>query len=998
MTLGAEGEGMVAGDLVNTAARIQAAAPPAQVYVGDATRRATDRTIAYEDAGSHELKGKFGLVPLWRALRVVSGARGSLKSESLEAPFVGRERELRLIKDLFHASAEEEKAHLVSVAGIAGIGKSRLAWEFFKYIDGLPQITYWHRGRCLSYGEGVTYWALADMVRMRARIAEDEEPASALSKLRATLDEHILDEDERGFVEPRLAHLLGIEERSARDKQELFGAWRIFFERLAATYPTALVFEDMQWADASLLDFIDYLLEWSRNHPLYIVTLARPELLDRRPTWGAGRRNFTSLYLEALPTAAMQGLLGGLVPGLPDELKGRILERAEGVPLYAVETVRMLLDRGLLVREGSFYRPVGSIETLEVPETLQALIAARLDGLTAEERRVLQDGAVLGKTFSRHALAAISGRSEEELEPVLASLARKEVLSLQADPRSPEHGQYGFLQDLVKRVAYDTLSKRERRTRHLAAADYLRDAFPDEEEIVEVLASHYLEAFRAAPDADDALEIKRQAREAMTRAGERANSLAAASEAKRYFEQAAELADDRADEAGLLDRAGRMAWYGGSVEDATRLYEAAINRYEDLGDTHAAARSSGRLAEVEWAAGHLDEALERMERAFTVIATDRPDEDFAELTARIAHSSWFAGDLELAAERAELALDLGESLWLPEIIARALATKGVIAVTSGHLEEGVALFNHSLKISLDHDVFDRASTAYFLLSDTCFQRDRYAEALAFLEEALALSRKAGNRLSELEVLSETTYALYMTGRWAETLAAFGEIPEEQIRKAGIILSPLTSVLEIHLHQGDLAAAERLFDLYVRLKDSADVQERACYAAALAALRRGQGRHAEALEAAREGVERGRALSLASQPVKQSVVEGAEAALALGDGAAAEALLAVVEGVPPGRRSRYLEAQRKRLTARMTDSDQAHPLFRAAIDGFRELGVPFWTAVASIEHAEWLMAHDQNDEAEPLLVEAEEIFAELNASPWEQRARAGSPRQRESALA
>jgi len=166
VTLGAEGEGMVAGDLVNTAARIQAAAPGGQVYVGDATRRATDRTVAYEEAGSHELKGKSGLIPLWRALRVVSGARGSLKSESLEAPFVGRERELRLIKDLFHGAAEEEKPHLVSISGIAGIGKSRLTWEFFKYIDGLPQITYWHRGRCLSYGEGVTYWALADMVRM----------------------------------------------------------------------------------------------------------------------------------------------------------------------------------------------------------------------------------------------------------------------------------------------------------------------------------------------------------------------------------------------------------------------------------------------------------------------------------------------------------------------------------------------------------------------------------------------------------------------------------------------------------------------------------------------------------------------------------------------------------------------------------------------------------------------------------------------------------------
>ena len=157
VTLGADGEGMVAGDLVNTASRAQAIAPPGAVYVGDATRRVTEQTVAYEDAGSHELRGKVGLVPLWRALRVVSGARGSLKSAGLEAPFVGRDRELRHIKDLFHASADDGKAHLVSIAGIAGIGKSRLGWEFYKYIDGIAGLSYWHRGRCLSYGEGVTY-------------------------------------------------------------------------------------------------------------------------------------------------------------------------------------------------------------------------------------------------------------------------------------------------------------------------------------------------------------------------------------------------------------------------------------------------------------------------------------------------------------------------------------------------------------------------------------------------------------------------------------------------------------------------------------------------------------------------------------------------------------------------------------------------------------------------------------------------------------------------
>ena len=409
VTLGASGEGMVAGDLVNTASRVQSAAEPGSVYVGETTRRATERTIVFSDAGSFELKGKDGLIPLWQALRVVSGARGTLKSTGLEAPFVGRDGELRRIKDLFHTSADARHAHLVSVTGIAGIGKSRLAWEFYKYFDGLPQLTYWHRGRCLAYGEGVAYWALADMVRMRCRIAEDEEQGSARAKLRAALEEYLQDPDERAFVEPRLAQLLGLAESEAPDRQDLFAAWRLFFERLADVYPTVLAFEDMQWADESLLDFVEHLLDWSRNHPVYVITLARPELVERRPTWGAGQRNFTSIYLDPLSEEAMGELLDGLVPGLPGSLRTQILDRAEGVPLYAMETVRMLLDRGALVQEDSVYRPVGEIASLDVPETLHALIAARLDGLSPDERRLLQDAAVLGKTFTEAASPPSAG-------------------------------------------------------------------------------------------------------------------------------------------------------------------------------------------------------------------------------------------------------------------------------------------------------------------------------------------------------------------------------------------------------------------------------------------------------------------------------------------------------------------------------------------------------------------------------------------------------------
>ena len=452
-------EGLVAGDLVNTASRLQASAAAGTVVAGESTKRASEAAVAYDDLGLHELKGKSEPVRIWRAVRVVAGAGGAQRTPGLEAPFVGRNRELRLVKDLFHACADDTRAHLVSVAGIAGIGKSRLLWEFFKYIDGLAELAWWRRGRCLAYGDGVAYWALAEMVRMQAGIVEGENADSAREKLNEAVRELIDDRSEREWVGPRLAQLIGIEHAVASDRDDLFAAWRLFFERMSDQSPAVLVFEDMQWADSSLLEFIDYLLEWSRDHPLYVVALSRPELAIRHPNFGAAGRNTTTLSLEPLSSDAMQELLAGLVPGLSLGVQNQLLARAEGVPLYAVEIVRMLLDQEILVRRRRRVPATGTIESISVPETLHALIAARLDGLAPQERRLVQDASVLGKVFTRQTLASLSRLPELDLDAVLGALVRKEVLIVLSDPRSPERGQYGFLQDLLKQVAYETMAK-----------------------------------------------------------------------------------------------------------------------------------------------------------------------------------------------------------------------------------------------------------------------------------------------------------------------------------------------------------------------------------------------------------------------------------------------------------------------------------------------------------------------------------------------------------
>jgi class 3 adenylate cyclase/tetratricopeptide (TPR) repeat protein len=990
VTIGAEGQGMVAGDLVNTASRVQSLAEPGSVLVGETTRRASEQAIVYEAAGAHELKGKAEAVDVYRALRVVSGRGGELKSTGLEAPFVGRDRELKLIKDLFHASAQDRRAHLVSVTGIGGIGKSRLTWEFYKYFDGIVELVWWHRGRCLAYGEGVAYWALADMVRMRCRIGEEEGAESARKKLRATLEEHVPDAGEREFVEPRLAHLLGLEEGLEADRQDLFAAWRLFFERLADQGPAVLAFEDMQWADTSLLDFVEYLLEWSRDYPLFVVTLARPELQERRSSWGAGQRNFTSLFLEPLSDEAMRALLDGLVPGLPDRLRDQILDRAEGVPLYAVETVRMLFDRGLLALDGASYRPTGEIERLEVPETLHALIAARLDGLSAEERRLLQDGAVLGKTFTRAAIAAVSGLSNGELEPLLSSLVRKEVLGVQADPRSPEHGQYGFLQELVRHVAYETLSKRERKTRHLMAAEHLEQAL-EVEEIAEVLASHYLAAIEAAPDADDVTAIRDRARSMLTRAGARAASLGAPDEGQRYFERAAELADDATNEAALLVQAGRLAAPAGRVAEGRVQLERAIALYEEAGDPSAAALASVGLGDIDVFEGKLQEAARRFESALPALETLGESAELAATLAQLGRVQALSGSRERAVVTLDRALSLAERLRLDEVFVQALASRAIGLTWEGRNVEARVLNEGAVRLAREGEFHDAWFRAAGNLAVVLEDSDRYADSLELMRDFEARALQLGDRENVLYSRVAIVALHIAAGRWSEALALADQV--EQAEASPWAKAELVATVRVRCEQGEVTEAERLMREFEWGRGAEQPELLAGFLASEARLLRAQGKAAQALAAAELGLALRVELASTSAKIKANLVEAMEAAFELGELDRVEELLASIETLPPGELTASLDAQVARFRARL-DAARGHVegvdgSFRRAQAIFREFGIAFYLGVAELEHAEWLASQGRGDEAEPLLAEAREIFERLEAKPWLDRAARGA---------
>jgi class 3 adenylate cyclase/tetratricopeptide (TPR) repeat protein len=993
VTLGAEGEGMVAGDLVNTASRIQSAAEPGTVLVGDATRRASGAAIAYEDAGTHDLKGKTEALQLWRALRVIANRGGEGRAAGLEPPFVGRDRELRLVKELFHATAEEGKAHILSVVGIAGIGKSRLAWEFEKYLDGLVANVWWHKGRCLAYGDAIAYWSLAEMVRMRARISEEEPADSAQAKLHTAVEEMVDDPEERAFVEPRLQQLLGLSDRTTSDREDLFSGWRMFFERMAERGPVLLLFEDIQWADTALVEFVEYLLEWSRNQPIFVITLARPELVDRHPGWGSSSRRFSSLFLEPLPGGAIDALLQGLVPGLSDEVRGQIRDRADGIPLYAVETVRMLLDRGLLERVGDEYRPVGTIDALDVPETLQALIAARLDGLAPDERRLLGDASVLGKTFSVRGLAALSATEEETIRPLLAGLVRKEVLVLESDPRSPERGQYGFLQALVQRVAYETLSRHDRKAKHLRAAEYLAtEAGIEPDEIAEVIAAHYLDAFRADEQASDAAELEQRAREWLIRAGERAAALAATQDARRAFDQASALVHDPLERAPLVERSGMLAIEGDERDIALARLEEAVRLYEAEGRPHDAARAAAALSRAMWTVGRIDEALALLEPAFEVLSADEPDADVAALAAESARIHHFRGDDETAMTRVEFALDIAEAQALPEVLSHALNTKALLLRARPH--ESRALQREALDVALEHDLAFAALRAYNNLCVTLGVMDRPEELRRVEVEALDFARRRGGRAFLIAFAGMRSIALMQEGDWDGAFALADEwLPTEPTTQSGHGLH--TAVLAwMALERDDRAEARRLLDLVAPdVDETSDVQLRAVILWRQIFLAIDEERIDDLVRLAGEEA---RLLNDTGYPTECAVAAGIalDALQETGDVSALLPLFDLADGAPAATHSRRLElevARGRGVAASLAgEHDEAADWFGRSLSAARNLGDRLWAARVLADYARALVRAGRADEAEPLAEEAREAFEQMGAKRALARLDAGMP--------
>jgi hypothetical protein len=963
---------MVAGDIVNTASRLQSAAAPGTVLVGEATQRAA-AGIAFEEAGEQTLKGKALPVPAWRAVRVVSERGGRNRSDALEAPFVGRDEELRLVKELFHATGREQKPRLISVIGPGGIGKSRLAAEFLRYVDGLAATVLWHNGRSPAYGSGISFWALGEMVRERAGLLEGDDEATTREKIVATVARYVPDAEEARWISASLLALLG--QQVEADPAQLFAAWRTFFERLAATAPVVMVFEDLHHADTGLLDFIDHFMEWSRGVPITMITLARPDLLERRPEWGLGARTFTSIHLDPLSMDAMRALLSGLVPGLPGPAVERIAARAEGFPLYAIETVRMLIADGQIDASDGVYRPTGELRDLAVPQTLTALIAARLDALEPADRALLEDAAVLGQSFTRDGLAAISGSDPEALEPTLRDFVRRELLSLDADPRSPERGQYSFVQALIREVAYNTLARKDRKARHLAAARYFESLGSGE--LAGGLASHYLAAFRLAADPAEADALAAQARIALLAAADRAIVLNAHEQAAVFLEEALEVTKDPAEQGRLHARARLEAEEGMDAEAAERHAREAVEAFRAAGDRRATARA---IAEYGWTiAGHHDP-----QRAvpMTLEAWDE-FQDLAEtpegvyLMAAVAAAHGARQEYDEAWAIRERFMPLAERFDLVDLICGGLFGYANRLNLSDRRREAMVLLRGALQLATAEGLRPQQAAALIQLTFVA-QFDDPAEGVQLAREGLEIGRRTGSRSFGFSMVGNGSICGLRLGEWSWVETLVDEWLSSD-RRDGLFMEVFVDRAILRSVQGrdptsDLDEAERL------MPDVSDPQfgQYLHWARAWAAFSAGSYRVArEEASAATQGNEFFLPLVL---PL------GVRAALWEGDARAASELLGRLDAHPSPWRAIRSERTTLRAGVAALEGRFADSLadYREALRSWRELGTVFDEALAACDMAHLLPASRTVPDLKDAVDEARATLQRLGAAPFLER--------------
>ena len=812
-------EGVV-GDVVNTASRLQGVAPAGGVVVGEATFRATSRLFEFEELGAVRVKGKADPVPVWRLL----GARSRTGIEAIRragTPFVGRKAELDLLEGLFERTLADRVVRLVTVVGEPGVGKSRFVSELAASVDDRPELVTWRQGRCLPYGDGITFWALGEIVKAQAGILESDPSAEVTGKLRTAVDTLLPDPPEREWLRARLAPLLGIAGPDVvkAERDELFAAWRRFVEAMATDHPLVLVVEDLHWADPAMLEFLQHLVERSAGLPLLIVATARPELLERHPGWGDGTPAASRIPLGALPDLEVARLVAALVGRamLPVGVQALLLERAGGNPLYAEEFARLLADQGL-VADGE----VAAVPDIPVPETVQGLIAARLDTLAPEVRALVQDAAVVGRVFWPGAVAAmdgadgVDGDGGQAVHTALAELERKQLVQRTRTSSVQHQDEYVFWHALVRDVAYAQIPRAGRARRHQAVAEWV-EAVAGERvgDLAEVVAHHYGQALayaRAANEPQARIDkLVEPTRRFLILAGDRTINLDL-DRARAYYRQAVELGQPRDPERPhLLVRTGRVAFQSGDYPEAVAVYKEAIADLRASGDLQGLGATLGRLATVLWNQGDTRRANAVLTEAIELLEREPAGPELVSAYVRMAGDRVVSGHASEALDWADKALALADELGgLPRIRPRALDVRGMARCDLGDfggmddLRAGLAL---GLELGSGYDT----AVLYNNLAEPVWLVEGPRAAMAVCEDGVDFAERRGLSEAAMWLRASTLGPLLDLGRWEEAVALADEAIAWDLAHGGdyLAIGCRRYVTVILAWQGDLIAAREL---------------------------------------------------------------------------------------------------------------------------------------------------------------------------------------------
>jgi hypothetical protein len=750
----AGGEGMAAGDVVNTAARLQSAAPVNGILVDETTSRATGPAIAYRAAEAVRAKGKAEPIPVWEA----TGARsrfGVDVTHHTRTELVGRERELSILRDAFERACHEQVPQLLTLVAVPGMGKSRLVFELQRIVEADTQLIAWRQGRCLAYGAGIAFWALGEVVKAEAGIVEQDPPEDAAKKLHAVVADVLADEDEARWIESHLRPLVGLETETGLGgdrRGQAFAAWRRFLEVLAERRPLVLVLEDLHWADDGLLDFVDEFVDSISGIPLLVVCTARPELLERRPGWGGGKMNASTIGLTPL-SADLTALLISRVlarPLLPADIQQVLLDRAEGNPLFAEQFAQLYLERR-------------SAEDLPLPETLQGILAARIDGLSPAEKAVLQDAAVVGKVFWTGALGG-----EAKAAPLLHGLERKGFLTRQRRTSVDGENEWSFAHMLLRDAAYGQIPRAERARKHRQTAEWLESlGRPDDQ--AELLAFHWgssLELTRAA--GQDTRELETPARLAFRAAGERAFAVYAYPRAAAYFAEALALWPHDSPERPQLLYRRASALHIATDDTALAALEEARDALIAVGDNDRAAEAELFISRIWWERGRGDDAKSHHQWAEQLSGgTSSPAT--ARVLAFAARLRVVGGEPAEGQRLATDALAMARALRLPELEAHALAT---IGTAKGQLGDpsGADDLRRAIELAVAIGSPVASSSANNLAIAAWLQGDMRREAEAYVEAGRLAERfgdGSGMRWSRGQIVGSD----FIQGNWDASLRA-----------------------------------------------------------------------------------------------------------------------------------------------------------------------------------------------------------------------------------